>query len=51
MGWELGKSTEKPAVWKEMQSAREHPCCEFGRAETSPKRAFRGAVYQCAQEP
>lgn len=35
----------------EMQSARERSCCEFGRVETSHKRAFCGAVYQSAQEP
>lgn len=46
-----GGSTEKTAVWKEMQSTREHSCCEFGRVETSPKGTFRGAVYQSAQEP
>lgn len=51
VGWELGRSAEKTAVWKEMQSAREHSCCEFGRVETSPKGTFRGAVYQSAQEP
>lgn len=32
VGWELGRSTEKTAVWKEIQSAREHSCCEFDKS-------------------